>query len=315
MLLDSHTVGTYSNDGFPQCGVGNYVVQSFSINGKQRPLPKMSIFTKSKTSLKEMQLMTFKMLAASTGWKYTEKELVEKINFVMTDSTSHNLGATEEVCAKLQTDSLPDSLVCHIHPMMMFQRKIKAVWQDHCFNRVFDCCIKILYHLDVIKLYLDKYSNISNGVAILDRPFLNMKVLKPIFCSKALIGIHFTRPYLALLLDTTTTYETLLTAFPIVYDNLADNVSEKLIQTDEKVVNFTDDKRFKSTLPKKCLHECVSRCASEYKKEILQLLKIIPPHLAACFTEERDALFGFGPKAHENTGILLKISSVTDEEK
>ena len=87
----------------------------------------------------------------------------------------------------------------------------------------------------------------------MDRSFLDMKVLKPIFCSTALIGIHFTRPYVALLFDTTTTYKTLLTAFPIVYDNLADNVSEKLLQTDEKVVNFIDDKRFKSTLPKEYL--------------------------------------------------------------
>ena len=75
-----------------------------------------------------MQWMTFKMLAASTGWKYTEKELVEKIDFVM-NSASHNLGMIE-VCAELQTDSVPDSLVCHVHPMMMFQRKIKAVWQE-----------------------------------------------------------------------------------------------------------------------------------------------------------------------------------------
>ena len=178
-----------------------------------------------------MQLMTFKILAASTGWKYTEKELVEKIDFVMTDSTSHDLGVIEEGYAELQTDSVPDSLVCHIHPVMMFQRKIKAVWQeihdafgantikecflltnvdfcnesciykttclcsfikehhhqqhfdvfislkknesvslkDHCFNRVFDCCINILYQLDDIKLYLDKYSNILNSVEILDR--------------------------------------------------------------------------------------------------------------------------------------------------
>ena len=70
------------------------------------------------------------MLAASVGWKYIEKELVEKIDFVMTDSTSHNLGVIEEVCAELQTDSVPDSLVCHVHPMMMFQRTIKAVWQE-----------------------------------------------------------------------------------------------------------------------------------------------------------------------------------------
>ena len=77
-----------------------------------------------------------------------------------------------------------------------------------------------------------------------------MEVPKPIFCSTALIGIHFTRLYLAILLDTTTIYETLLIALPIVYNNLADNFPEKLLQTDEKVVNFIDDKRFKSTLTK-----------------------------------------------------------------
>ena len=91
----------------------------------------MSAFTESKASLKEMQLKTFKMLAASTGWKYSEKELAEKIDFVMTDSTSHNLGVIEEVCAELQSDSVPDSLVCHVHPMMMFQTKIKAAWQKN----------------------------------------------------------------------------------------------------------------------------------------------------------------------------------------
>ena len=94
-------------------------------------------------------------------------------------------------------------------------------------------------------------------------------MLKPIFISTALIGIHLTRPYLALLLDTTTAYKTLLTVFPIFYDNLAENVSEKLFQTDEKVVNFIDDKCVKSTLPKECLRECVSSCAFEYKKEVL----------------------------------------------
>ena len=119
-----------------------------------------------------------------------------------------------------------------------------------------------------------------------------MEVLKLIFCSTALIGIHFLRPYLALSLDTTTTYETLLTAFPIIFNNLVDNVSEKLLKTDEKVVNFTDDKRFRSTvqvfkptLPKECLRECASSCTSEYKKELIQLFKIILPHLAAGFSE------------------------------
>ena len=108
MLPDSHTVVTYSNDGSAQSGVRNYVVKSFSINGKQRALPTRSIFTESETSLKEMQLMTFKMLAVSTSWEDTEKELVEKTDFVMTDSTFQNLGEIE-VCAELQTDRVPDS--------------------------------------------------------------------------------------------------------------------------------------------------------------------------------------------------------------
>ena len=108
MLPGSHTVVTYLNDGSAQSGVGNYVDQSFSINGKQRALPSISIFTKSKTSLKEMQFVTFQMLAALAGCKYSEKELIEKIDSVMTDSTSHNLGVIGEVCAELQKCFLTD---------------------------------------------------------------------------------------------------------------------------------------------------------------------------------------------------------------
>ena len=154
----------------------------------------MCIFTKSRSSLKELQLMT---------------------------------------------ESVSDSLVCHVHPLMMFQRKVKAVFQeihdafgtikkcfvtevdfrvesfickaigclcsfinsdysakpwnrqqhfdvtisskknessslkDHRFNRPFDCCLHILHHLDNIKLHLDMYRNILNGIAILDRTFLD----------------------------------------------------------------------------------------------------------------------------------------------
>ena len=89
--------------------------------------------------------MTYKILAASSGWKYTEKDLVEKIDFVMTDSTAHNIDVIQDVCDELETDSIPDSLICHIHPMMMFQRKVKAVWQEihdtFGTNSIKDCFI------------------------------------------------------------------------------------------------------------------------------------------------------------------------------
>ena len=336
MSSEMETVVTYSNDGSALSGVGNYIVQSFSINGKQRALPTLNIFTETRASLKELQLMTYKILAASSGWKYTEKDLVEKIDFVMTDSTAHNIGVIQDVCDELETDSIPDSLICHIHPMMMFQRKVKAVWQeihdafgtnsikdcfitdvdfrnesfickalaclssfinkdfsskpwnrqehfdafisphkneslslkDHRFNRIFECCLRVLHHLDDIKLYLDTYQNILNGVAILDRTFLDMELLKPIFCATALIGIHFTSPYLSLLLDTKTTYETLITSFPIIYQDLSNVNTELMLQTEQRVINFIDDEKFKRSLPNNSLRESVSQCAIQYKKEV-----------------------------------------------
>ena len=97
MLSEMETVVIYPNDE------SNYLVQSFSINGKQRVLPTFNIFSETRASLKDLPPMTFKILAASSGWKYTEKDLAEKIDFVMTDSTAHNLGVTQE------TESIPET--------------------------------------------------------------------------------------------------------------------------------------------------------------------------------------------------------------
>ena len=100
----------YSNDGSAMSGVGNYVVQSVTIDGKQRALPTMSIFTESRESLCDLEKTTLQILSASTGYKYSSKKIVEKINFVMTDSTAHNLEVFPSVCQDLGADSTPMSL-------------------------------------------------------------------------------------------------------------------------------------------------------------------------------------------------------------
>ena len=79
MSPDIEIVVTYSNDGSAQTGVGNYIVQSFTVNGKHA-LSTMTIFTESMSSLKELQLMAFKILAAASGGKYTEG-YSERIDF------------------------------------------------------------------------------------------------------------------------------------------------------------------------------------------------------------------------------------------
>ena len=54
-----------------------------------------------------------------------------KIDFVMTDSTSHNLGIIEMVWEEVESEYVPSSLVCNIHPLMMMQRKVKLFQVIH----------------------------------------------------------------------------------------------------------------------------------------------------------------------------------------
>ena len=185
----------------------------------------------------------------------------------MTDSTSHNLKVTEAVCEELgiEDKKTPKTLLCNVHPLMMFQGKLKKVFQqihdlignhkikecflvdtdfhsesfiwksNHClnfisvdysakpwnrqdfdtfndpkknkaislkdrrFNRLSDCCLSLVYHLEDITKFLEKFKNVTNGIAILDRSFVEMEILLPIYCTVALLGHHFTHPFHALL--------------------------------------------------------------------------------------------------------------------
>ena len=86
-----------------------------------------------------------------------------------------------------------------------------------------------------------------------------MELLKPIFGAVALIGIHFTKPYLVLLLDKNTTYERLIQAFPILYEDLNNAKLEDMMQANHKVVDFVNNKKFERSLPKECLCESVGK--------------------------------------------------------
>ena len=52
-----------------------------------------------------------------------------------------------------------------------------------------------------------------------------------------------------------------------------------------------------------------------YTKEVKKLLIIILQRLADGFSEQRGALFRFGPKANEDTKTLLKVSTVKGQKK
>ena len=61
--------------------------------------------------------------------------------------------------------------------------------KDSRFNRLPECCLRLLYLVDDIEAYLQKNPDILNNVAIIDRAFVKMEILKPIFTSIAILGL------------------------------------------------------------------------------------------------------------------------------
>ena len=197
---------TYSNDGSSLNCTGNFVVQSFNINGEQRILPTLGIFAETKRSLDELVQTTLEILSTATGYMYTESQIMAKIDFVMTDSTSHNLGVIEMVSGEKESEYVPSSLAPKTNESLSSK--------DQRFNHIFECCYSLAHCMDDIKSHLEKFSSAVNGLNITDGSFLDMGVLKPFFCATSLIGKHITGPYQYLLINVDSSYDKLLQAFP-----------------------------------------------------------------------------------------------------
>ena len=188
-------------------------------------------------------------------------------------------------------------------------------YKDHRFNRMFDCCAALLYHMDDIKLYLEQFQNIINGISILNRGFLDMELLKPILGATVLMGIHITGPLLNILKDPKTKHSDLNTIFPTLYSDLLETNSITFLQTKQCATSFASQETFVQCLPKPCIVDFVDKCILEFQNYIEQLVKLFLKQFAEGLATQRGALFGFGPNSDKDTGTLLKISSVTNFDK
>lgn len=73
------------------------------------------------------------MFSAACGGQHCEKDILQKIDFIMTDSTADDLNVTKNVCQELGWDSVPNSLECDLHALMFVKRK--GGW----VNRIKEC--------------------------------------------------------------------------------------------------------------------------------------------------------------------------------
>ena len=221
---------------------------------------------------------------------------------------------------ELQVDEIPRTLLCNVHPLMMFQAKMKEIYhdihnslgnkaivecflvdiefkhesfvikslkclsnfinnnysskpwnrsghlasfiapkenrplslKDHHLNRISECALALLYHLDDIHKYLDKFTNIINGMSILDRTFADMEILQPIYAALGLLGIHILKPYHELMMVKKTNYATLIKAFLILYNELTSASASTMLSL-EQCFNFVPHEIFKKSLPDKVI--------------------------------------------------------------
>ena len=86
----------------------------------------------------------------------------------------------------------------HFQDFIKPKKNMSLSLKDHQFNCLQDCSMSLFYHIDDIAQYLDKFSSIINGITILDRSFVEMEILKAIFASISLLGIHITQPFCTL---------------------------------------------------------------------------------------------------------------------
>ena len=184
--------------------------------------------------------------------------------------------------------------------------------KDHRFNRLNDCAVAILYHMDDVANYLEQFSNIINGITILDRSFLDMEVLKPIYAAISLVGIHILKPFHRLILDNDTKYSTILAAFPKLYDELT-SISPGDMFTADQVFKFASNYHFKEALPSTDLVENVIETAQTYSHKVIQLLRLLLKKFADGFAYQKGAIFGFAGRKDDDTGTVLKISKLSKE--
>ena len=163
--------------------------------------------------------------------------------------------------------------------------------KDHRFNRLNDSSLSPLYHLDDIANYLERFSNIVNGITIIDRSFVEMEILKPIFAAISLLGIHITRTFHALLLDKQSNYSTLLNSFQLLYDDLT-MIDATDFLTTRKECKFVADHIFNHSLPERCLLDALEQHIKDYPEEIKQILHVALKMFADRFAHQKGTVFG-----------------------
>ena len=80
--------------------------------------------------------------------------------------------------------------------------------------------------------------------------------------------------------------------------------------TKSQVFKFVSDEIFNSSTPADHLFDNLLNICNEYKAEVIKILTMCLKAFAIGFEHQKGAIFGFGDKANETAGTVLKISDL-----
>ena len=315
IMASDESVITYYDDGSKKKGVGSFIVQAVAINGKFRAFPTLPIASEKKENLAQLKLAILNILATCDG--IDPKDLFEKINFRMMDSTAHNFGVDEQVSIDLGTNHVPDELLCSTNPVLMLNRAIIDVSQtiesavgkaklyakatvnvttthdtvsqefldiimrfiskdfDHKpwnyaelfathiapktneavqlkkerFNRFAYACACVVYHVEDLWTFLDKYEHVTNNLACVLLAFQDVGCLATILLVAAILGVHLIELFFALTYSGHVTYRELIPAMQKLYENLTTTTGMgKLLDLSKPAFDFVNESQFKLRL-------------------------------------------------------------------
>ena len=125
---------TLHDDGSRAQGCGGYSVSGVTLPRKDPgttayyPFPTLPIAKETRENSANLKLTILSILATCGG--VTRQVLWSKVDFLMTDSVSHNKGVVEIVTEALEVDHLPSHLLCNVHPSLMFVRETHKLFVE-----------------------------------------------------------------------------------------------------------------------------------------------------------------------------------------
>ena len=155
---------------------------------------------------------------------------------------------------------------------------------------------------------MDKYGHVTNNLACILRAFQDVDCLVTFLLAAAILDVHLTEPFLALIYSCDVTYRELIPAMQNLYENLTTSTDMgKLLNLSKPAFDFVNESQFKLWLWPKKLLDAVSLTMEQNKPEVVKIFKLTLPKSAEGWLRHRGDVFGFRHFNQESPRLLLNI--------